>query len=128
MKEPMQTTTCQRCGKLCRVGAPDPEARPFRKALVGFCLECCVAHLFQVPTPDNQALPSAYQMAVANGFRPEHLLLPHLQQQFRRMLEAGLSQAKFEDIDWPGLIEKWDLPFAEATKKRGPKGQGSLLN
>ena len=123
----METTNCQRCGKLCRKGTPDPEARPFRKAMAGFCLECCVAYMFQVETPDNVALPMAYKMALVGGFKPADLMLPHLQAQFKRLLEVGQSQGKYEEIDWPTLIEKWDMPFStKAPKKKAPKGQEPL--
>lgn len=82
------------------------------------CLECCFASLFQVETPDNQTLPYAYKMAVANGFKPDNLLLPHFQEQFKRLLIVGKSQADFSEIDWNSVVEKWDLPFPE-TKKAG---------
>jgi hypothetical protein len=108
---------CPRCGKRCRAEASSkPESRPFRKALVGMCLECCVASLFQQPTADNQTLPYALSMAVKNGFKPDDLRLPHLQEQFERLLRVGNSEADFGQIDWDEVIANWSLPFPELPK------------
>lgn len=90
---------------------------PFRQAAVGMCLECCVAALFQVDG-DNTALPMALTMAVENGFIPNDLLLPHVQEQFRRVLEVGMSQAQYDDIDWVEVIRNWDMPFQKIKGKR----------
>jgi hypothetical protein len=112
---------CERCGKRCRAAKSEkPEARPFRKAERGTCLECCVAGLFQQPTNGDEALPTALAMAVKNGSKPEDLRLPHLQQQFERLMRVGQSEAEFGQIDWDEVIANWHLPFPpEPARKRG---------
>ena len=36
------TVPCLRCGRVCRLGTPDPKARAIRQASAGFCPNCMI--------------------------------------------------------------------------------------
>lgn len=40
---------------------------------------------------------------------PEALRLPHVREQFVRVMAAGNSDAKPSDIDWDRVMELWDI-------------------
>jgi hypothetical protein len=44
------------------------------------------------------------------ALNPQALLLPHIQQQFARVLAVGGSELDFASIDWQAVIAKWRLP------------------
>ncbi len=120
-RAPKKVIPCERCAKRCRAGSGRADSRPFRKAQRGMCLECCVAGLLQRPTDGDEVLPTALAMAMKNGFTPEHLRLPHIQEAFARLMQAGNSEARFEEIDWDEVIANWNLPFPGSG--RGRKGK-----
>ncbi len=100
---------CQRCNKRCiGMKSQRPEARPFKHALQGLCTECIVSQFFQ--NADNEE-GIGFALASAENFTPEGLRLPHIQEQFRRVLEVGMSELIFDEIDWDEVIANWDLPF-----------------
>lgn len=98
---------CPRCQKRCLAG-PDgnQEARPLRRARKGMCLECCVSGIFQ-----SNSMERGIGFALPKNFDPEGLRLPHIQEQFSRVLQVGMSEANLEDIDWDEVIANWGLPF-----------------
>jgi hypothetical protein len=99
----MKTALCKRCGVPGR-GEPNPDstARPFRKAACGHCTACAVVLFFQDEDSMGLALPP--------DFDPEGLRLPHVQQQFAKVLAVGNSELQFADIDWGEVIRKWRMP------------------
>jgi hypothetical protein len=104
-----ETVSCQRCGKPCRAGVSSkPSARPFQKAMRGFCSSCVIAALLQDMNPDGGL---GYALASSPDFTPEGLRLPHIQELFKRVLEIGGSELPYGDIDWDEVIANWDLPF-----------------
>lgn len=102
--ELLKTTKCQRCGdEGIASESSSPSARPFRKALKGYCTPCVVCKFFQDEGDRGigHALPP--------DFDPENLRLPHLQEQFARVLAVGCSELLIEQINWDKVIEKWRL-------------------
>ena len=99
------TTNCQRCGKLCQAGPGNPDARLLRHAQKGRCKTCAIIDWFQRLTNEH----------VKGAFRglPDCLRLPHVQDQFRRVMEVGGADLPFNEIDWDEVIEKWnDVPHS----------------
>ncbi len=97
-------TKCKRCG--CEAIAEitsQPNARPFRKALRGYCIPCVVVRFFQ---GDEE---NGIGFALPLNFDPQGLKLPHLQAQFARVLTVGHSELGIEQIDWDQVIAKWRL-------------------
>ena len=98
---------CPRCEKRCVGEATQrPESRPFQKSLKGMCLECTVSAFFQ---DENQDVGIGF--ALPKDFPPDGLRLPHIQDQIRRVLAAGMCEASFDEIDWDEIIANWHLPF-----------------
>src|ERR1035438_1859748 len=101
------TVKCRRCGVACAAQQPGKSnARPFRKAVRGFCAACVVCRFFQGDenTGVGHALPP--------DFDPEGLRLPHIQEQFARVLAVGGSELTMDQINWDEVIAKWNLPIA----------------
>jgi hypothetical protein len=95
-------TRCQRCGDLGRAEhSSKPSARPFRKSLRGNCAACIVVLFFKSEDGVGFALPE--------NFDPEGLRLPHLRQQFARMLAVGNSELTPDQVNWDAVIAKWNL-------------------
>ena len=100
-----KTTHCRRCGDLClAVKSDKPSARPFRRSLRGLCSACVVCRFFQDRTGEF-----GIGFALPPHFNPEGLLLPHVQEQFARVLAVGRSELRIDDIDWVKVIEKWKV-------------------
>lgn len=96
--------TCQRCGDPCKAEPGRATARPFRQATRGLCA-ACVVWAFFIGDEDN-----GVGFALAHGFNPQYLRLPHIQAQFSRVLTAGNSELTMAEIDWDVVIAKWNLP------------------
>jgi hypothetical protein len=47
--------------------------------------------------------------ALPDDFDPEGLRLPHIQEQFARVLSVGESELTMEQINWDAVIGKWRL-------------------
>ena len=100
---------CDRCGRPC-LGAPTekPEARAFRKAVKGVCLDCAVVLFLQRLA--NMYGPGTF------GNLPEALRLEHVQEQFAAMMRAANAEAIPDDINWERVIELWSIePPAKET-------------
>ena len=107
---------CPRCNKRClATETTRPDARPLRKALKGMCLECCVSALFQDIGENGMG------HALPPDFDPNGLRLPHIQRQFARVLEVGMSEANMDEIDWDEVIANWELPFPGKIKTAAPR-------
>jgi hypothetical protein len=103
------TVNCPRCGRLCKAEESNAtSARPFRKAKKGLCTDCAVTAFFK---DDNGEKGVGFALACAHDFKPEYLLLPHIQQQFNKILAMGQSELKPEDINWQNVIDNWNLPL-----------------
>ena len=99
-----KVTRCIRCGDSGQgTSNSDSKARPFRRAARGFCTPCAVCAFFQ----DSER---GIGFALPPDFDPEGLRLPHIQQQFARVLAVGRSELTIEQIDWDKVIEKWSVP------------------
>lgn len=103
--QPSALSQCTRCGDPGRASVGSDTARPFRKALRGLCTPCAVCSFFQEEE-------NGLGFALPANFDPEGLRLPHIQQQFARILTAGNSELGMEEIDWARVIQKWEIvPF-----------------
>ena len=95
---------CLRCGdEGIAAESSSPKARPFKRATRGYCTPCVVCKFFQDEGDHGigHALPP--------DFNPEHLRLPHLQDQFARVLAVGCSELPMEQVNWDKVIEKWKV-------------------
>lgn len=104
---------CYRCGAACRTAPTNtPEARLLRHKTTpgdGLCVNCAVAETF-VAMEIRRMVPD-----------PKALLLPHVQQQFARIMATGRADATPAEIDWKHVVEHWHLPFkGDKKRKRGP--------
>jgi hypothetical protein len=98
-----QVVPCMRCGVPCRVATEsNEEARLLQASTVpqGYCVDCGVAHFLQVESPMGQHIKD-----------PQMLLAPHVQAQFARVMQAGGSDARPQQIDWERVVRDWTLPF-----------------
>ena len=97
----MIATKCQRCGIPAIRREGSKKARLLRGANEGVCLECGVVDFIQMVT----------NMSSSGTFTglPEGLRLPHVQEQFARLMDVGKSDARPEDIDWERVIAVWDV-------------------
>ena len=107
---------CGRCGCDCRVAeARRADATMLRFAAAttpGRCLECAIREWFYMMN-ENHWLPD---------FEPEELRHPWIREQFANIMRAFITDSVASEIDWPKVIENWNLPLPSA--KRG-KRKGS---
>lgn len=102
-------TACRRCGLPCRVASERHEdARVLRKSLTpdGVCANCAITGFLRDTTPLN---------VILDRQGPDVLLLPTVQAQIGRILDAGNSDADLSEIDWNAVIAAWDLPVAKGA-------------
>ena len=114
----MTTATCQceRCGKQLQMGgSKNPDARLLRRAESpqGYCAGCAATQFLKCTGPLGEVLS---QMG------PEMLRAPHVQTQFRAVMQSGGADAAFEEIDWERVIAYWHLPVAGEKKARRQMG------
>lgn len=115
--EKVSISPCKRCGLPCKGEvSQNPNARPFQKALTGYCAECVVTHLLQFDLHD------VVTMAIAQHGKQIFLSEP-CQKQFAKLLKTGNSELPFEKISWQRLVDCWEMPFAEERGK-GRKRKG----
>lgn len=103
-------TACVRCGKRCQAGKnKNPDARPFREAEKGLCVNCAVTSFLLCD--DLEWVRISLEK---NGVKI--LKIPAIQAQFADILAIGSSELSFELIDWDTVINQWDLPFPKGYK------------
>lgn len=111
-------STCTRCGAEVQLAPrPTADARLLRRSTTrkGLCANCAV-------TAFLHATPLAQQLrATAGGHRA--LLLPHIQEGFARLMAVGMAHMQPDEIDWPTVVDQWDLPL---TPTRSKKRKASL--
>ena len=95
------STNCERCGRPARGASGNPDARLLRRAQTGVCVECGVVLFLQRLA--NMSTKGTIDFALPDGLR-----LPHVQEQFAKVLEVGKADARAEDINWERVIELWD--------------------
>ncbi len=98
---------CKRCGDPCQASPKsESKARPFRKSNRGNCTPCAVVLFFQ---DEDEGIGNA----LPEDFDPEGLKLPHMLEQFARVLAVGNSELQMEEIDWDAVIRKWNIKPAK---------------
>ena len=108
--EQHNVTPCQRCSMPLRVGRPpSTEAQLLRRSStgVGVCPTCAVRKWLE-----------AFMGDAHPNLKPEHLLLPHVREQFIVIMRVGNADAKPDEINWQKLVDEWDLPIPGARKAR----------
>ncbi len=117
------TTQCERCGVDACGGDGNPDARIFRRAQHGVCVNCGVVLFLQrlanmQTSHMNPAQARALNMDSAQvdavnsnpfGGFAESLRLVHIQECLARVMRAGKSDAHPGEIDWERVIELWDI-------------------
>lgn len=101
---------CDRCGMACRVAdGANTDAKLLRASTVphGHCLDCEVTAFLKVKSPMGQLIAE-----------PSMLLWEPAQRQFGEVMRAGSADARPEDINWQRVVDNWDLPFVQATRRK----------
>lgn len=105
----MIDTACKRCGRPALGGDGNPDARMLRRARTGVCVDCGVVQFLQRVANTNV-------LGTVDRALPDGLRLPHVQEQFAKMMVAGGSDARPDEIDWERVIAVWDIaPRATGT-------------
>ena len=104
---------CDRCGVPLRFRKRkgNADAQPIRVAdrPEGLCATCALRVWFELD--DRGAIVSEIVMRDLGGDPGKAFKLPHVQEQVKRMMEAGKSDARVEEIDFDKLVREWDLPI-----------------
>jgi len=101
---------CLRCEKLCRPAkSKNPDAKPFRKAVKGFCPDCVTTHFILSVEPLKDGIKK-------NG--TDTLLNPMFQKQFEAVLKAGNSELPIEEINWSRVVDNWAMPWPIRIRPR----------
>lgn len=98
----MLETKCKRCGKDCKGGAGNPEARLLKRAEKGYCADCALTEFLKKTEPLNMLLKEQ---------GPEILRAQHIRAGIASLLIVGKSDASIGDIDIERVICNWDLPI-----------------
>jgi hypothetical protein len=111
---------CLRCGRPCRFGTPDPNARALRhSAMPGLCPNCAVTRFLLDIEPIRETIegtPARGGIVPAlPGNGPQILLLPHVRAMWRPLL--AYTQTRPEEIDWETVVSQWDLPWPKMKRK-----------
>lgn len=103
--EDKKNVACLRCGVPCQVTTPgSEEARILRRTTKpGLCASCALASFIKNTVP---------LAGIVECQGPDVLLLPVVQEQVYRVMEAGNADASPGEIDWPRLVADWSLPHA----------------
>lgn len=118
-------TTCNRCNVRLQIATERVEdARPIRKSLTarGYCPNCAITELIKGTEPlcdlVSDKPPLRGPPHAGMGHFPEAFRLPHIQEQFERVLRAGNCEAVGQ-IDWDEVIANWELPFPRKIRGYG---------
>jgi hypothetical protein len=116
--EPGDITECLRCRKTAIRRKGNDAAQPFKYAEdQGYCPECVVTEWLR-----DGPLQEVVEMVIArDGLKP--FLSEPIQRQFTALLETGNSDLKGLEVDWPRLVQIWELPFPKKTKRGKGKGK-----
>ena len=95
-------TVCGRCGKQCRGGAGNPEARLLKQSSKGFCADCALTQFLK----RNEPLGSLIETQGVDILRNKEVKL-----QIARLLIIGKSDASINEIDTERVIANWKLPI-----------------
>lgn len=134
-----QTKNCIRCGIRCKtVPKRNPNAGMFVKGDMRtgrFCANCLVVDFFKNcdtgPSSsmgdwyfdDTKPIPD-WERGPIKRFDPECLRLPHIQEQWTRIVMAAQqsygAELTPEEIDWDEVIANWHLPFPKKQGRSGP--------
>ena len=107
----MEVTTCNRCGKPCRPGEGNPEARLLKKSDKGYCADCGLTAYLKMTPPIDMLLRNS---------GPEILKLPAIREQISRILISANSDCDISEIDINRVISNWDLPVdAKGRRNKG---------
>ena len=107
------SANCERCGAQLKVDAvPGSKAKILRRSKVakGLCVNCAVHDFLRHTYPPNIQLADS---------GPKILLYPMIQEMFADLMQAGLSDATPDEIDWDRIVENWYLPFPTKLKTSG---------
>ena len=96
------STACERCGRAAQGGSGNPDARMLRRAKSGVCVDCGVVLFLQCLS--NMHVPGSVDAAL-----PHALRLPHVREQFVRVMAAGGADANPDEINWDRVISLWDI-------------------
>lgn len=114
--ESTNVVLCERCQAPCHVAAQRrPDAEMLRRSRVpkGICPNCAVTAFLKNTYPCNMLLhqsPHGAQM----------LLLPHIQEQFVAIMQAGKADMRPDEIVWATVVAQWDLPTPVRRSSRNP--------
>ena len=101
----MIETKCERCGKLCRGGEGNPEARLLKRgAKNGYCVDCALTAFLKGTEPLGMLIEE-------NGI--ETLRDTNFRTQIARLLIVGKSDAGIGEIDIEKVIGNWKLPISK---------------
>ena len=95
---------CSRYGCPVRwTGPGSPRARLLRRAQTpqGWCAGCSLTGFLRNTAPLSTLVED----------NPTKLLDSRVQQQIAGLLHAGHADADVAEIDWPGVVQHWDLPL-----------------
>lgn len=96
----MIETKCKRCGKPCRGGGGNPEARLLKRAEKGLCADCALTEFLKKTEPLSHILK---EIGV------ELLREKHIKAQIANLLIVGHSDASIGEIDIERVIANWSL-------------------
>lgn len=95
---------CERCGVAARGAKGNPDARMMRHAEKGVCVNCGTVLFLK----DLEELHGGRLLPPGTTWR-EALALPHIQEQFGRLMRVGKADAQPDEIDWERVAQLWDL-------------------
>lgn len=105
-----ETIHCERCKAPCKIAGPrNSDAKMLRRSKEpkGLCINCATHDWLRNTYPVNMLLAQS---------GPKILLYPHIQEQFKAIMRAGLADAQPDEINWNLIVENWDLPFPHRIK------------
>ena len=110
------STNCTRCN--CPIQftgrQPGEDARLLKlaKTPVGYCASCAISLWLQ----HDPMADSLRHVIAARG--TSMLLDRRAIDQMANVLASGFADARPQEIDWVSVVIHWDLPFANAPKRR----------
>ncbi len=106
-------TTCERCGRPCRVGPPpNPDARLLKRSTTpeGYCANCAATAFLRMEVPTLAGL--------LERMGPQALTNPQIQAQFAWIMRSGFADAAPAELDWAAMAANWELPLPKRSRRR----------